>query len=35
MHFYGNGHRWVDIARANGIRKADKLNVGQTLKLPD
>ncbi|MFG0248807.1 MAG: LysM peptidoglycan-binding domain-containing protein [Phycisphaeraceae bacterium JB051] len=33
--FYGNGQRWLDIARSNGIRHADALRVGQTLKLPD
>ncbi len=35
MRFYGNGQRWIDIARQNGIRQADVLHVGQTLRLPD
>ncbi|MAX26643.1 MAG: hypothetical protein CMJ19_19290 [Phycisphaeraceae bacterium] len=35
MRYYGNGQRWLDIARSNGIHQADALHVGQTLKLPD
>ncbi len=31
--FYGNGSKYAEVAKANGI-DADKIKVGQTIKLP-
>ncbi len=34
QQYYGNGARWPDIARANGISNPKKLAVGQQITLP-
>src|SRR5690606_2995385 len=31
---YGNGYRWVDIARANNLLNPDVIHTGNTLQLP-
>lgn len=31
---YGSGYNWVEIAKANGLKNADRLLVGQELTLP-
>lgn len=33
-YFYGDGKRWTDIARKNGIRDVRNIRPGQTLKIP-
>lgn len=33
--YYGSGYNWVDIAKANNLKNASKLSVGQVLKLPN
>lgn len=32
---YNSGYKWTDIAKANNLANADKLEVGQVLKLPE
>ena len=32
--FYGNGQRWLDIARLNRIYRADQISTGTVLRLP-
>lgn len=34
-NYYGTGYKWVDIAKANSLQNADKIEVGQTLTLPE
>ncbi|PIZ97158.1 MAG: lectin, partial [Candidatus Levybacteria bacterium CG_4_10_14_0_2_um_filter_35_8] len=31
---YGDGYRWVDIARANGLENPDLIFSGNVLKIP-
>lgn len=33
--YYGSGYNWVDIARANDLKNAGDIEVGQELALPD
>ena len=33
--YYGDGNRWVEIAKANNFKDAGKIEVGQRIKLPD
>jgi nucleoid-associated protein YgaU len=32
--FYGNGQRWLDIARTNRIYRSDRVSEGAVLQLP-
>lgn len=32
--YYGTGYRWVEIAKANSLPNPNKIEVGQTLNLP-
>lgn len=32
--FYGNGQRWIDIARTNRIYRPDRMSLGTTIRLP-
>ncbi len=35
QNYYGDGYKWVEIAKANNIKNADAIEVGQKLTLPD
>ena len=34
VKYYGSGYNWVDISKANNL-KSDKIEVGQSLSIPD
>jgi len=33
--YYKSGYNWVDLQKANNIKESDKIEVGQTLTVPD
>ena len=35
QNYYGDGYKWVEIAKANNLKDAGKIEVGQELTLPD
>lgn len=33
-HYYGDGHKWTEIAKANGLKNPSRINAGTELQIP-